>query len=201
MYTIVDNLIESARERLIRRARCVTFVYCFERLESYEAIAGTATSLVMTESDIRRGEMRTVDIHEAQRHLFELVEQAACGGSFLIATSGRPRVMAIAFDSTAAGHVRRLDFSNALCVPEDFDQIGNATIEQLLGMKALRAEHHPVYMKQGQCPRGLEAMRKPLGSCARDRLFLTPALNVPANLKGADCPLQWHFLHTIVHFR
>ncbi len=51
--------------------------------------------------------MRTIDIHEATANLFNLIEQAARGQSFLISVSGAPRVMVIPVESSGAGHARR----------------------------------------------------------------------------------------------
>lgn len=53
--------------------------------------------------------MRTIDIHEAKAHLLKLVEQAARGESFLIATSGRPRVMVIPVESPEGRQAARCD--------------------------------------------------------------------------------------------
>lgn len=57
--------------------------------------------------------MRTLDIQDATTHLFQFGQQAARGESFLIATSGTPRVLAIPVDALDAGHVRRIGFLEA----------------------------------------------------------------------------------------
>ncbi len=75
--------------------------------------------------------MRTIDIHQATANLFNLVEQAARGQSFLISVSGRPRVMVIAVDAPAAGHPTRLGLlEGVVCVPEESDRVGQADIER-----------------------------------------------------------------------
>ncbi len=43
--------------------------------------------------------MRTIDVHEAKVNLFQLVEQAAKGKSFLIAVSGTARVAVLPLDN------------------------------------------------------------------------------------------------------
>ena len=76
--------------------------------------------------------MRTVNIHEAKTHLSRLVEQAAKGEPFVIARAGKPLVKVVALDAPAAGQARRLGFMiGQIAVPDDFDQIGDAEIEQL----------------------------------------------------------------------
>lgn len=76
--------------------------------------------------------MRTVNIHEAKTHLSRLVEQAAKGGSFIIAKAGRPMVKVVALDSAAAEGPRRLGFmAGEFSVPEDFDRMGAEEIGAL----------------------------------------------------------------------
>jgi antitoxin (DNA-binding transcriptional repressor) of toxin-antitoxin stability system len=72
--------------------------------------------------------MRTIDIHDAKSHLFELVEQAARGASFLIAISGRPRVMVIPVEALGLSRVRPPGFlAECVLAPEDFDRMGRQT--------------------------------------------------------------------------
>lgn len=81
--------------------------------------------------------MRTVNIHEAKTHLSRLVEQAAEGQSFIIAKAGKPMVKVVALTTPVAGQVKRLGFmAGQLKIPDDFDEMGRAEIEQLFGGKA-----------------------------------------------------------------
>jgi prevent-host-death family protein len=78
--------------------------------------------------------MRTVNIHEAKTHLSRLVEQAANGEPFVIAKAGKPLVKVTSLAAPVAGQVQRLGFmSGRISVPEDFDRMGGAEIEQLFG--------------------------------------------------------------------
>ena len=76
--------------------------------------------------------MLTVNIHEAKTHLSRLVERAAKGEPFVIAKAGKPLVKVTALDAPAAGEVRRLGFMiGQIAVPDDFDRMGRAEIEEL----------------------------------------------------------------------
>jgi prevent-host-death family protein len=76
--------------------------------------------------------MRIVNIHEAKTHLSRLVEQATKGEPFVIARAGKPLVKVVALDAPAAGQARRLGFMiGQIAVPDDFDRMGEAEIEQL----------------------------------------------------------------------
>lgn len=78
--------------------------------------------------------MQTVNIHEAKTHLSRLVDQAAKGEPFVIAKAGRPLVKVVALDAPQAGQVKRLGFmAGQIDVPEDFDRMGSAQVEQLFG--------------------------------------------------------------------
>jgi len=78
--------------------------------------------------------MRTVNIHEAKTHLSRLVDEAANGKSFIIAKSGKPVAKVTALDTPTGARIRRLGFlKGQIAVPEDFDRMGNAEIEQLFG--------------------------------------------------------------------
>ncbi len=78
--------------------------------------------------------MRTVNIHEAKTHLSRLVEEAAKGEPFIIAKAGKPVVKVTALEAPAGAQIRRLGFlAGQLAVPEDFDRMGSAEIEQLFG--------------------------------------------------------------------
>jgi prevent-host-death family protein len=78
--------------------------------------------------------MRTVNIHEAKTHLSRLVDEAAKGEPFIIAKSGKPVVKVTALDTPTGARIRRLGFlAGQIAVPEDFDRMGSAEIEQLFG--------------------------------------------------------------------
>lgn len=81
--------------------------------------------------------MRTVNIHEAKTHLSRLVETAAKGEPFVIAKAGRPLVKVMPLDAPESGQAKRLGFMNGqIAVPDDFDRMGGAEIEQLFGRGA-----------------------------------------------------------------
>ena len=78
--------------------------------------------------------MRTVNIHEAKTHLSRLVDEAAKGEPFIIAKSDKPVVKVTALDTPIGAQIRRLGFlAGQIAVPEDFDRMGSAEIEQLFG--------------------------------------------------------------------
>jgi prevent-host-death family protein len=78
--------------------------------------------------------MQTVNIHEAKTHLSRLVDRAAKGEPFVIAKAGKPLVKVVALDAPEAGQVKRLGFmAGQIAVPDDFDRMGSAEIEQLFG--------------------------------------------------------------------
>lgn len=78
--------------------------------------------------------MRTVNIHEAKTHLSRLVDEAAKGEPFIIAKAGKPMVKVTALGTPTGAQVRRVGFlAGQITVPEDFDQMGSAEIEQLFG--------------------------------------------------------------------
>ncbi len=76
--------------------------------------------------------MHTVNIHEAKTQLSRLIEQAAGGEPFVIAKAGKPLVKVTRVDTPTV--IRRLGFMDGeITVPEDFDRMGSAEIEQLFG--------------------------------------------------------------------
>lgn len=78
--------------------------------------------------------MQTVNIHDAKTHLSKLVEQAAQGESFIIAKAGKPMVKVMALAAPEAGRLKRIGFLvGEVQVPDDFDRMGSAEIEQLFG--------------------------------------------------------------------
>lgn len=81
--------------------------------------------------------MQTVNIHQAKTQLSRLVDQAAKGEPFVIAKAGKPLVKVVAIDAPVAGKVRRLGFlKGAFKVPDDFDRMGEAEIEQMFGTES-----------------------------------------------------------------
>ncbi len=78
--------------------------------------------------------MLMVNIHEAKTHLSRLIEKAAKGEPFIIAKAGKPLVKVVALNTPEAGQVKRLGFMEGqIAVPDDFDRMGSAEIEQLFG--------------------------------------------------------------------
>ncbi len=75
-----------------------------------------------------KNKMLTVSIHDAERQLASLVEQAARGTAFIISKAGRPMVKVIPFTSDTETS-RRLGFMvGEITVPEDFDQMASEEI-------------------------------------------------------------------------
>ena len=78
-----------------------------------------------------------INIHEAKTQLSKLVEQAAEGKPFIIAKAGKPLVKVMALDTPTGAQMQRVGFmAGEIAVPDDFDQMGNAEIEQLFGGNA-----------------------------------------------------------------
>jgi prevent-host-death family protein len=78
--------------------------------------------------------MQTINIHQAKTQLSRLVEQAAQGEPFVIAKAGKPLVKVMALNAPETGQRRRLGFmAGQITVPDDFDRMGDAEIERLLG--------------------------------------------------------------------
>jgi prevent-host-death family protein len=80
--------------------------------------------------------MQIINIHEAKTHLSRLVEQVASGESFVIAKRGKPMVKLVPLDASETSQLERLGFlAGQVEVPEDFDAMGSAEIEQLFGSR------------------------------------------------------------------
>lgn len=76
--------------------------------------------------------MRTVNIHDAKKHLSRLIEQAIEGDPFIIAKAGKPLVKVTRLDASSAGQVKRLGFmAGQISVPHDFDSMSRQSVEQL----------------------------------------------------------------------
>ncbi|HTX42724.1 MAG TPA: type II toxin-antitoxin system prevent-host-death family antitoxin [Acidobacteriaceae bacterium] len=73
-----------------------------------------------------------VNIHEAKTHLSRLVDEAVHGEPFVIAKAGKPLVKVTAIDAPEQAAVRRTGFlAGEVAVPDDFDEMGRAEIEQM----------------------------------------------------------------------
>lgn len=81
--------------------------------------------------------MVTVNIHQAKTHLSRLVDQAVKGEPFVIAKAGKPlvKVMALAAPEPSA-MARRGFMAGQIAVPDDFDRMSQAKIEELFGVGA-----------------------------------------------------------------
>lgn len=78
--------------------------------------------------------MRTVNIHEAKTQLSRLVDQAAKGEPFIIAKAGKPMVKVIPLGAPEVAQMKRVGvLAGHIRVPDDFDRMGAAEIEQLFG--------------------------------------------------------------------
>ncbi|HEY1707724.1 MAG TPA: type II toxin-antitoxin system prevent-host-death family antitoxin [Rhizomicrobium sp.] len=78
--------------------------------------------------------MKTFNIHAAKTQLSRLVDRAAKGESFVIAKAGKPLVKVMALNAPEPAHVKRLGFmAGQIAVPDDFDHMGAAEIEQMFG--------------------------------------------------------------------
>lgn len=76
--------------------------------------------------------MLTVNIHDAKTQLSRLVEQAARGEAFIIAKAGKPKVKVVPLTEAEAGTAQRLGFmAGELAIPDDFDRMASAEIENL----------------------------------------------------------------------
>jgi len=76
--------------------------------------------------------MRLINIHEAKTQLSRLVDQASQGEPFIIAKSGKPMVKVTALTAPLPAEQTRLGFmAGQIEVPEDFDRMGEAEIENL----------------------------------------------------------------------
>lgn len=76
--------------------------------------------------------MQTMNIHEAKTHLSRLIEQVAQGESFVIAKAGKPIAKIVPLDAPNLENQCRVGFlAGQIAVPDDFDQMGQAQIENL----------------------------------------------------------------------
>lgn len=76
--------------------------------------------------------MRIVNMHEAKTHLSRLVDRAVKGEPFVIAKAGKPLVKVVPLDAPVAAATKRFDFlAGQIEVPDDFDTMGAAEIEEM----------------------------------------------------------------------
>ncbi|MYC86805.1 MAG: type II toxin-antitoxin system prevent-host-death family antitoxin [Gemmatimonadales bacterium] len=76
--------------------------------------------------------MRTVEIHDARKHLSRLVQEAADGDPFVITRDGRPLVEVVSISTPGPATARRTGFMvGEIAVPPDFDRMGSTEIEAL----------------------------------------------------------------------
>jgi prevent-host-death family protein len=74
--------------------------------------------------------METVNMHEAKTHLSRLVDKAAKGEPFIIAKAGKPMVKVVAIEEPKPK--KRYGFmEGAFSIPDDFDTMGQAEIEEM----------------------------------------------------------------------
>jgi len=75
--------------------------------------------------------METVNMHEAKTHLSKLVAKAAKGEPFIIARAGKPLVKVVAIQDEPKAK-RRIGFLDGqFKVPDDFNTMGQAEIEEM----------------------------------------------------------------------
>lgn len=78
--------------------------------------------------------MKHINIHEAKTHLSRLVDEAVEGKPFIIAKSGKPMVKVMALDTPTGKKMRKVGFlEGQFSIPDDFDRMGGAEIEQIFG--------------------------------------------------------------------
>jgi prevent-host-death family protein len=76
--------------------------------------------------------MQAINIHEAKTHLSRIVERVARGESVVIAKAGKPMVKIVPLNAPEPVPPKRLGFlEGQLRVPDDFDDMGSARIEEL----------------------------------------------------------------------
>ena len=76
--------------------------------------------------------MRRVDIHEAEKDLDRLVQEAAENSPFIITRGGEPLVKVVPVEAVGASSACRTGFlAGEVSVPADFDRMGTDEIEAL----------------------------------------------------------------------
>lgn len=78
--------------------------------------------------------MEMVNMHEAKTHLSRLIDRVASDGGVIIAKAGKPVARLVPITATDGAAPRRLGFmAGQMCVPADFDRMGESEIEALFG--------------------------------------------------------------------
>ena len=81
--------------------------------------------------------METFNISYAKTHLSRLVERAANGEAFVIAKAGKPLVKVAPLETPAPRASQPIGFMKGrVQIPDDFDGMGEATIERLFDSDA-----------------------------------------------------------------
>ncbi len=83
--------------------------------------------------------MEIINMHEAKTHLSKLVKKAAGGEPFIIAIAGKPMVKVIAVEEQTVSNFEggRFGFlKGKYLVPDDFDTMGQAEIEEAFHVDA-----------------------------------------------------------------
>lgn len=76
--------------------------------------------------------MEIVNIHDAKTRLSQLIARAVQGKPFVIAKAGKPLVKVTSLETPTGSSIRRLGFlAGQIEVPDDFDTMGSAEIENL----------------------------------------------------------------------
>jgi len=80
--------------------------------------------------------MNTVNIHQAKTHLSRLIRQVIEGEPCIIAKAGKPLVKIVPLEAPEPQQIKRLGFmAGKISIPDDFDQMGCAEIDQLFSTK------------------------------------------------------------------
>ena len=76
--------------------------------------------------------MLTVNMHDAKTNLSRLIQRAVQGEAFLIAKAGEPLVKVTSIAASHSPSSGRVGFmADRIEVPDDFDQMGAAEVEEL----------------------------------------------------------------------
>ncbi len=79
--------------------------------------------------------MLTVNIHDANTRLSALIAAAVEGEPFIIAKAGKPLVKVTRIEALDEPKGSRIGFlAGRISVPDDFDTMGQAEIEQMFGL-------------------------------------------------------------------
>lgn len=97
--------------------------------------------------------MPTYDIDEAKSRLSKVVEQAAKGEPFVIATAGKPLMKVFALDAPEPSQQKRFGFmADQMKVSHDFNTIRAEEIHKLFGARGDVLWTPPALEQEGMCP-------------------------------------------------